>query len=114
MSFFHLEQVSHVKSPCCLLVLCQFSILLTVAGLIGIIIINDAGIPIYQTVIIICWFWTLRFEPWQKTYEIMVDTSFRQVVMVASSDASNTQWILGVHDEFCAVGEGIYEKGLPP
>ena len=37
---------------------------------------------------------SLHFSPWQKTYEVLVDTSFRQVTMVASSEASATRWIL--------------------
>ena len=37
---------------------------------------------------------SLHFAPWQTTYEVLVDTSFRQVTMVASSEASATRWIL--------------------
>ena len=37
---------------------------------------------------------SLEFHPWQTRYEVLVDTSFRQVTVVASSDASTTQWIL--------------------
>ena len=37
---------------------------------------------------------SLHFAPWQNTYEVLVDTSFRQVTMVASSEASATRWIL--------------------
>ena len=39
-------------------------------------------------------FHNLEFQPWQTRYEVLVDTSFRQVTLVASSDASTTQWIL--------------------
>ena len=37
---------------------------------------------------------SLEFHPWQTRYEVLLDTSFRQVTLVASSDPSTTQWIL--------------------
>ena len=46
---------------------------------------------------------SLEFHPWQTRYEVLVDTSFRQVTMVASSDPSTTQWIL---EPNCFVGFG--------
>ena len=46
---------------------------------------------------------SLEFHPWQTRYEVLVDTSFRQVTMVASSDPSTTQWIL---ERNCFVGFG--------
>ncbi len=48
----------------------------------------------------------LEFQPWQTRYEVLVDTSFRQVTLVASSDASTTQWIL----ERCGIW-GFQQKG---
>ena len=46
---------------------------------------------------------SLEFHPWQTRYEVLVDTSFRQVTMVASSDPRTTQWIL---ERNCFVGFG--------
>ena len=35
----------------------------------------------------------LDFAPWQKNYEVIVDTSFQQVAVVAFSEAATTRWI---------------------
>ena len=48
---------------------------------------------------------SLEFHPWQTRYEVLVDTSFRQVTMVASSDPRTTQWIL---ERNCFVGFGVF------
>ena len=47
---------------------------------------------------------SLEFHPWQTRYEVLLDTSFRQVTLVASSDPSTTQWIL---EGFCWGFDGI-------
>lgn len=47
---------------------------------------------------------SLEFHPWQTRYEVLLDTSFRQVTLVASSDPSTTQWIL---EGFCCDFDGI-------
>ena len=47
---------------------------------------------------------SLEFHPWQTRYEVLLDTSFRQVTLVASSDPSTTQWIL---EGFCCGFDGI-------
>ena len=48
---------------------------------------------------------SLEFHPWQTRYEVLVDTSFRQVTMVASSDPRTTQWIL---ERNCFMGFGVF------